>query len=193
TTQNITYTNRIEYQQLQTQQQLLNLNTSYYRRGFLPTVSAFANYNWLYLNDEFSQLYNQSYPTSQAGLSVALPIFQGTRRLQNVKIAQLREQRMEVEIQNTRNIINTQYQTALANYKSDLNEYRTLRRNAEIAEEVYNIIKLQYDEGIKTYLDLIVAETDLRTAQINYFNALYRVLASKLDLEEALGTININR
>ncbi|MDX5347785.1 MAG: TolC family protein, partial [Hymenobacteraceae bacterium] len=147
TTQNITYTNRIEYQQLQTQQQLLNLNTSYYRRGFLPTVSAFANYNWLYLNDEFSQLYNQSYPTSQAGLSVALPIFQGTRRLQNVKIAQLREQRLEVEIQNTRNIINTQYQTALANYKSDLNEYRTLRRNAEVAEEVYNIIKLQYDEG----------------------------------------------
>jgi len=29
----------------------------------------------------------------------------------------------------------------------------------------------------------------LRTAQINYFNALYQVLASKVDAEQALGLI----
>jgi len=35
-----------------------------------------------------------------------------------------------------------------------------------------------------------VAETDLRTARINYFNALYQVLASKIDVQRALGQIN---
>lgn len=190
TTQTVAYASRIEYQQLQTQQQLLQLNTSYHKWGFLPTVSAFANYNWLYLHDEFSQLYDAAYPTSVAGLQVALPIFQGTKRIQNLQIAQLQEDRLQMDIENVKRAINTEYETALANYKSDYNEWLTLRDNMQIAEEVYNTIKLQYDEGIKAYVDLVVAETDLRTAQINYYDALYNVLASKLDYEKALGNID---
>ena len=68
---------------------------------------------------------------------------------------------------------------------------RTLEQNARTAQEVYDIIKLQYDEGIKAYVDLVVAETDLKTAQLNYFNALFRVLSSKLDVEQALGTVPV--
>ena len=192
TTQLVEYSNRIEYRLLQTQEQLLDLNTSYYRWGFLPTISGFYNYNFLFFGDNFSELYGTAYPTSAIGVGIALPIFQGTRRIQNLRRAQLQEERLEQEGRNLRNVINTQYQAALANYKSDLYEWQTLQNNVEIAEEVYNIIKLQYDEGIKTYLELIVAETDLRAAQLNYYNALYQVLASKLDLEKALGNIEVN-
>lgn len=192
TTQVLEYSRRIEYQQLQTQRQLLQLNTSYYRWGFLPNVSAFANYNWIYLSDEMSQLYDQAYPTSAAGLQVSLPIFQGTRRVQELQIAQLQEERLDIDIADTKRVINTDYQSALASYKSDYTEWQTLKENMQVAEEVYDIIKLQYDEGIKAYLDLVLAETDLRTAQLNYYNALYNVLASKLDLQKALGNIDFN-
>ena len=54
---------------------------------------------------------------------------------------------------------------------------------------MYDVINLQYKAGIKTYLEVINAETDLRTSQINYFNALNQVLASKVDAERALGLI----
>jgi outer membrane protein TolC len=37
---------------------------------------------------------------------------------------------------------------------------------------------------------VITAETDLRTARINYFNALNQVLAAKVDVQRALGLIN---
>lgn len=192
TTTVLTYENRIELQQLETERQLLDLNTAYTKWSFLPTLSAFGNYNFLFFNNEFANLYNQSYPTSAVGLQVSLPIFQGSRRIQNIKIAQLREKRLEVEIENTRLALNTEYQTALANYKSDYTEWRTLQRNLEMAEEVYDIIKLQYDEGVKAYVDLIIAETELRTTQINYYNALYNVLVSKLDYQRALGNIDVN-
>ena len=52
------------------------------------------------------------------------------------------------------------------------------------------MVSLQYREGIKTYLDVIVAQSDLRTAELNYFNALFNVLASKIDLEKALGILS---
>jgi len=121
-----------------------------------------------------------------------MPIFQGTRRTQNLRRAQLLDRRLDLDIVNTKNVISTEYETALANYKSDLNEWLTTRENVALAQDVYRVIKLQYDEGIKTYLEVITAETDLRTTQLNYFNALYRVLASKLDLQRAQGTVETN-
>jgi outer membrane protein TolC len=62
--------------------------------------------------------------------------------------------------------------------------------NVALAEDVYRIIKLQYDEGIKTYLEVITAETDLRTTQLNYFNALYQVMSRKIDVQKSLGQIS---
>jgi outer membrane protein TolC len=193
TTEVVDFANRVELQQLRSQRELLSLNTSFNKWSFIPTVSAFINYNSLFFNNEFSNLYNNSFPTSSAGLQVAVPIFQGTRRIQNLKIARLEEERADIGIEEARKAINTEYKTALANYKSDYFEWLTLRDNMQAAQEVYDIIRLQYDEGVKAYVELIVAETDLRTTQLNYYNALYGVLASKLDYERALGNININQ
>ncbi|WP_187260859.1 TolC family protein [Pontibacter beigongshangensis] len=193
TTQQLNVAHRIEFQQLQTQKQFLKLNTSFHRWSFIPNISAFINYNPQFFSATLGDLYNQAFPTSAVGLQASIPIFQGTQRLQNLKIAQLQEERLEVDEENVRKIINTEYQTALANYKSEYTDWLTLRENASVAEEVYHIIKLQYDEGVKAYVDLVVAETDLKAAQLNYYNALYRVLASKLDFQRAIGTININQ
>jgi len=191
TTQGVTFANRIEFQQLQTQKQLQSLNINYYRYGFLPSVSAFANYNFNYQNNQFSELYSQSFPNSQVGLSVAVPIFQGTRRIQNYRRAQLLDRRLDLDIIETRNQISTEYDQALASYKSDLNEWNTTKNNVALAEDVYRIIHLQYNEGIKSYLDLITAEYDLQITQLNYYNALFQVLSSKLDMERARGIVSI--
>jgi len=180
---------RIEVQQLLTQRQLQHLNIDYYRFGFLPSLSGFGNYTKVYQNNNFSDLYNQAFPTSQAGLQLAVPIFTGTRRIQNLRIAELQQDLVDLDLVETRNQINTEYQQAMANYKSAAIDLNAQRINRDDAREVYNIIKLQYDEGIKTYLEVIVAENDLRISQLNYYNALYTVLAAKLDVQRAMGNI----
>jgi len=81
----------------------------------------------------------------------------------------------------------------MATYKANLNDWKTTLANVELSKQVYNVIKQQYDEGIKTYLDLMTAETDLRTTQLNYLNSLYSLLSSKLDVQQALGTIIVNQ
>ncbi len=52
-----------------------------------------------------------------------------------------------------------------------------------LATDVYNVIQLQYQNGIRSYLDVTIAESDLRTTRINYYNALYQILASKIDVD----------
>jgi outer membrane protein TolC len=191
TNQVLNVNNRIEYSLLQTQRSLQNINVSYYRYGFLPSLSAVGSYNMLYFNDKFSSLYSNAYPTSFVGLSLALPIFQGGRRLQNLSKARLQVERVDLDLENTRNIINTEYVQALAGYKSNYSNYRFLGENVDLARDVYKVVSLQYREGIKTYLDLIVAQTDLRTAELNYYNALFQVLSSKIDLQRALGNLQV--
>jgi outer membrane protein TolC len=97
---------------------------------------------------------------------------------------------LDWDITNLKNTVNSQYAQTLAAYKSNLITYQTLKQNVELAKEVYDIIQLQYKTGVKSYLEVITAETDLRTARINYFNALYAVLSSKIDVQKALGQIN---
>jgi outer membrane protein TolC len=190
TTQIVDYNNRIEIQQLETQKKLQEYNLQYYKWSFLPDVSAFGNYNLNYLNNQFSKLYGQSYPNSYAGISLSIPIFQGGKRLQQIKQAQYQIVQASNDIRSYENTINTQYENALASYKSNLYNYLSLKENLSLASEVYDVIQLQYRSGVKAYLDVITAESDLRTAQINYYNALYQLLSSKIDVEQALGTLN---
>lgn len=193
TTQQLNYRNRIEYKQLETQRELQRINTSYNKLAYLPTLSGFINYNWNYMNSELSNLYDTSYPSSVGGLTLRIPVFQGTRRIQEIRKAQLQERRLELDLIDVRNQIQSQTEAAMASYKANLNDWKTARQNVGLSQEVYNTIKVQYDEGIKTYLELMTAETDLRTSQINYLNALYSLLSSKLDVQQALGTITFQQ
>ena len=192
TLQKVQYTNRIENQLLQTRQSLLQANVKYYKWSYLPTVSANGNYTPQFQNEKFSNLYNNAYPSSFLGLQLSLPIFQGNKRNYNIRGANLQLTRIKWDITAVNNQIDAEYAQAIASYKGNLADWQALKENLVLAEDVYNTLRLQYSAGIKTYLDVIIAETDLRAAQLNYLNALYNVLASKLDMQKALGTININ-
>lgn len=189
TSAGVNYENRIEFQQLQIQKKLQTSNLTYYKWGYLPSVNGFANYNLNFFNDNFGKLYSQNYPNSFAGISLAFPIFQGGKRVQQIRQATLQLKRVDYDIISLQNNINAAYTQALSAYKGYFTYYYILKDNLAIATEVYNTIQLQYKAGVKTYLDVIFAETDLRAAQVNYTNALYQVISSKLDVQKQLGTI----
>ncbi len=189
TLQQLQVKDRIEYRQLTTQKSLLRANLTYNKWSFLPDVSAFGNYNFVYLNEKFKDLYSFSLPNSYAGITLSVPIFQGGRRIHLIRAAELELKRNEWDFVSLEDSITNEYTTALTTYKATLYEYELQKENVSIADEVYNTVQLQYRAGIKTYLDVIIAESDLRSAQINYTDALYRLLTSKLDVEKALGAI----
>ncbi len=190
TIHSIDYKNRIEIQQLETQKRLQQDNLKYYKWSFLPDLYAAGNYNLNYLNNDFPDLYKTAYPNSFASLGLSFPIFQGGRRMHKIKGARLLIRQADNDILSYQYAINTQYQSALSTYKESLSTFLSLKENLALAKEVYEIIRLQYRSGVKTFLDVITAESDLKTAQINYHNAIYQTLSSKLDVEQALGNIN---
>ena len=190
TAQPVQYQNRIEYQLLQTQKSLQYANLKYYQWSYLPTVSAFGNYNLGYLSNQFTETYNQTFPNSNIGLQVSIPLFLGNKRVYQVKQAALQLKRVNWDEVLLKSRINTQYAQAIASYKGNLANYIALKDNVQLANEVYNTLRLQYTSGIKTYLDVIIAESDLRTTELNFYNALYQLLQSKIDVQQAMGAIH---
>ncbi len=186
----IDYTKRIEYQLLATQKKLQQANLNYNKWSYLPSLSAFGAYNLNFQNNSFGKLYGQNFPTSYAGITLSLPVFQGGKRKYTIQTQEWALKRIDWDIINLQHNINAQYAEALAVYKSNLANYQALKENVDLAKEVYDVIQLQYKAGIKAYLEVITAETDLNSARINYYNALYQVLAGKVDVERALGIIN---
>jgi len=206
TLQSVDYTNRIDYKLLSTQRKLQEANLRYNQWSFLPTVALNGAYNFYYLgltqvpsstggtmlatSDKLGDVYKNSYPYSLATLTVTVPIFQGGKRTANIRQQRWVLQRLDWDVKNLKNNVNVQYTQTMAAYKANLVTYQTLKQNLELAKEVYDIVQLQYKNGVKSYLEVITAETDYRTARINYFNALYSVLSSKIDVQKALGQIN---
>jgi outer membrane protein len=192
TLENFNIYDRIEYQLLQTNLKLQKANIEYNKFSFLPSLSAFANYNISYQSDVASELYKRNYPYSIVGLTLSFPIFQGTKRVQNIRKANMQYERLALDTLSTRNEMNTQYVSAMASYKSNYNSYNLTMQNIEIAQEVYNTVKLQYNQGIKNYLEVIISETDLMSARISNLNAMFMLMFSKIDVQRALGKISVD-
>lgn len=190
TLQKPAYNNRIEYRILETQKKLQEANIKYNKWAFLPSASVNGAYNLNYLNNTFGKLYTNNLPSSFASLTISVPVFQGGKRKHNIANAEWQLKRTEWDLEALKNNVNTQYASAMALYKSNLANYQALKENVALAQEVYDVINLQYKNGVKTYIEVIGAETDLRTSQINYYNALYQLLASKIDVQKAMGQIS---
>jgi outer membrane protein TolC len=190
TMQQLQYEKRIEYQQIKTAKQLQDETVRYYKYSFLPTLSAFYNYNLGYENNQFSDLFSKSYPNQLIGLSFSIPIFTGFYRTNNLKRARLQEKIIDWNVIDLKSQIYKEYATALGNYKGNYYNLQLLQKNVNMARRVYFVVTLQYKQGIVPYLNVITAESNLISSEISYLNALFQVLSNKIDLQKAMGNIS---
>jgi len=192
TTQQLQFEKRIEYQYLQTTKALQMTTVDYYRKAWLPTVSGFFDYEYEFEHNTMDGFFSQAYPYSYAGLSLSIPIFTGFARLNNLKKARLQYDLLDWTEVELKSQIWSDYTTAMANYKSNLYNLSISKENVALAKETYDIVDLQYLQGIVPYLNLITAQTNWVQSQLSYQTSVFQVLSSKIDLEKAMGIITVN-
>jgi len=193
TTQQLQFEKRIEFQTLATVKALQQRQIAYYQKAWLPTVGAFFDYDYVFQNNSFGQLFSQAYPYSFLGLSVTMPVFTGLSRINNIKRSRLEADLLDYSEFSLKSQIYSEYTTALANYKSNLYSLSISKDNVALARRTYDIVQLQYLQGVVPYLNVITAESNLITSELTYETSLFQILSSKIDLEKAMGIITINK
>lgn len=186
-----TFENRKEYQLIQATEKLGQYNVKRYKMAYLPTVSLTGSYNRNAQRNSFNffKKHEDWFTTTSVGLRVDMPIFSGFARDAKVKKAKLELEKTLTQKQDLENNITNEIQTARIVLSDALLTMNEQQKNMQLAEQVYNQTKIKYDNGMGSNLEITNAETDLKTAQNNYFSALYDAIIARVDYLKATGKL----
>jgi outer membrane protein TolC len=187
----ISYDNRSDYRMLQTSLELQNLDRKNQIAQYLPTISAFGSYTIQGQRANFD-LFDSGkdwYKYYSVGLQFNVPIFTGGQTLAKVQQSSLNIDKLSEQIRQTKEGINLQISNAISKYNSTYDNIKTDKQNIDLAQKVYDITLIEYQEGESTAMTLVDSETKLREAQTNYINSLLELYIARLDLEKANGTL----
>jgi len=179
------YKNRIEYNLLETQLKMNELNLKRYKYSVLPTLAAYGQnaYNQYGTTDKYF------YRQTVFGLSLNVPIFSGGSRYYNTQIAKLNVDKTKNNIKNFESAIDLETNAAVVNYNNAIESIGTQKKNMLLADEVFKVTTLKYENGVGSNLELVNATQSVRESQANYIEALYNFYNAKIDLDKALGNI----
>jgi outer membrane protein len=183
------YRNRIEYNLLETNIRLNQLNVKSKKAEFLPTFTANAGYGQTFEENHFRYLYDHAYPDSYIGVNLNIPIFSGGQRSNQLKELEISVQKAENDLYDAKNALSLQASSANITWYNSMQSLNTQKRSRELAQEVLHVAQVKYQQGVGSSLEVTQAETDLENADNQYIQALYNVLISKVDLDKAYGRI----
>jgi outer membrane protein TolC len=180
---------RIEYSIMETQKKLQEYNVKRYKVGYYPSLVAYGSLSTMAQRDQFDIFDRDKrwYPTGVIGATLSLPLFDGLQKHYKIRQEKLSLRKIENEISRFEEAVSLEINSNRNALINAINSLNVQEQNLELATDIYTTSKLKYDQGVGSNLEVLDAETSLKDSQANYFNALYDVLISKIDLEKAQG------
>lgn len=180
--ENNTTLKQLDLQQFKLVKQHELLKTNRY-----PTLAAFGSYQYQSQANDFKFNDYNWVNTTFVGLQLQVPIFQGfvkKRREQQVQVGidQLKIQRDYL----SRNL-SLQARNSLTNMMRAAEQINSSKEGIAQAERGYSIAQTRYRTGTGTVLELNDAEVALTQSKLNYNQALFDYLKSKVEFETIIG------
>lgn len=192
TSSNADVSKRIEYNILETQYHLQELNVKRYKVGYYPSLVAYANVSSTAQRDAFN-IFDPSrkwYPTGLLGATLSIPIFDGLQKTAKIRQSEYNLDKIKNELDNFKNAASMQIDNSRLALEDAISTLNIQEQNLNLAKDVVRTTKLKYDQGVGSNLEVLDAETSLKEAQSNYYNAAYEAVIAKIDFELSLGNIN---
>jgi outer membrane protein TolC len=188
--ENFDYSQRIEYQLLETQKRAYEFDLKRYKFNAYPTLSLFGTGGMSRASDQFNYFSTATwYGYVGYGVNLSLPIYAGSQRRRKVDQAFLEVKKAEVKIEDAKLGIDLERSQSSSNLRNNILTLDAQEGNMKLAQEVYNMTQIKYREGVGSSLEMSTAENDLLTAQNNYFSALYNAVVAKVDYLKANGKL----
>jgi len=182
---------RIEYDVLQQAIRLQDLNIRRLRNAWMPTAHLYGSMQTQAqrMQLDFYDYKGRWYPISTVGVQIQLPLFDGFRRSAAIQKAQLERRKLTNELDDLSNTVQFEFQNARIQLTNSIRSLEVQRRNLNLAQEVYRVTKIKYEEGVGANLEVINADTELKQARTNYFNTLLEAYLALIDVQKAMGTL----
>jgi len=192
----INVSSRPEYLLLQAQKKLYDIDIKRLQWGYLPTIAAYGAYQYntqrdnpnLFESDKNNPV-KQWYNISLIGLTVNLNVFDGFQRHYRIQQAKITAQKNSNDLKNLELVAQLEASSAGTLYTNALSSLKIQKRNMELAQNIYKVSQKKYEQGVGSNLEIINAQTSLKEAETNYYNAIFDMLVYKVDYLKATGTL----
>lgn len=142
-------------------------------------VSSFTNYDFVttafgtQITDNFGQ---------SVGFNLSIPIFNGKRVQNNIRISQLGLTREQINLENTKNQLINDVTFAYTQFINAKTEYFAAQKNYSTQKQTYELNKKSFDAGRINTSQLLVFRNNMDNAQNNLNRIKYQYIFAKLRL-----------
>ncbi|GHB78671.1 transporter [Persicitalea jodogahamensis] len=172
------------------QRKLQDLNTASIRAGYLPSLSLIANFGYqAQTNQLLDKTATQGFASGLYGLRLSIPIFDGFAKKSKITQSQYKVHQLELNRKYLMRNVENQFVNARNNVQQNQRVLLAQQENMKLAEQLYNVAKLSYTEGISPLSELINAENGLKEAQNQYLTAMLQINLAELDLMQSSGQL----
>lgn len=186
------YSNRIEYSKLEINRMLTELDIKNTKVQYLPNLNFYGSYGASFGTsafDSFIQFGSKWRDLGVVGIRANIPIFDGLRKSNQVQQKKIALQQIENTQVLVKNQIDMEQEQATLTFGNNLETLKSQRNNMDLAQEVYNVAVIKYQQGVGSNIEVINADASYKEAQTNYYAALYDALIASVDLEKSYGKI----
>ncbi|ESU24240.1 outer membrane protein [Flavobacterium enshiense DK69] len=181
------YENRYEIKQSELNVKVSESNLSITRSGFLPNVYAGAM-----LNTQYPAQW-PDYPNLlsfwTAGLSLNWDISSFYNLKHQVSGDKLDIDRSKTILDVTKDQIDKEVKTVFVKYVESQKNISTYKKDVELSESNYRIVKSRYDNDFALISDMVDAELQLNGAKISLINANLDLIIQYYTLQYAMGKL----
>lgn len=191
--QKTVYSLRPEYSLLESQQRLNMLSLKRYRMSPLPNLVAYGSFSAQAQRMEFDFIDPDKpwYPIGIVGATLNVPVFDGFQNMNRIRQAKITVMKTKNNLTNLEQAIDLEVSSASINYQNALSSLESQRTNMKLAQEILDVANKKYQQGVGSNLEVVNAQTSLKEAETNYFNALYEMYIAKIDYQKATGSLTL--
>jgi outer membrane protein TolC len=142
------------------------------RGSYLPRVTLNMAYGKQLFPSGMFDLVGDWRTDWNAGLTVRVPIFTGFRRGADIARAEVDRKQAELQMQQLRKAVQLEYEQALGEKERARAAIRARQRTAEVAERVYDLTVLVFQQGLNTQLQVSDSRLQLLQARSNLAQAI---------------------
>ena len=158
--------------------QLADLDLELSRAAFKPTLSAYANASFAYLQDDANFLQSTRSFGPNVGVRFSYPIADGGARKIKEQSALISQEQRRLERESNEEDLIKNLRNTFASYQNILQQWRIEKSNLPTFERNLENLQNQYKLGL-------VTNTDVRSAQLNLNAALSRINDYQYTIKQA--------
>jgi outer membrane protein len=195
---NLSISQRSELVLLEKQKDLALVSKKMSVSNYYPTLSLYGQYYFQGQREKFDFLKsgdNKWFSVGVVGLNLSLPIFNGFETSSKIDQAEIDYKQASNNYEFTRSYFGIEYENAIKRYINSKAAEQRQKNNVQLAEKVYDIMLIQYQQGVASLSDLLESENSLSESHLSLLNSILQIRMAELDILKTCGNLKsiINR